>query len=62
MLDEYDEIDELDEQNDIVETLDVLEHNDKVEIVEHFISLCLNDNGRSSMIHIYQELKDNVKW
>ena len=60
MLDESDELDDVD---DVIEHyIEQIEHNDQVEIIEHFISLCLNDNDRrNSLIYLYQKLKDNVK-
>lgn len=66
MLDEYDDSRENDDVMLATELVQkqVLEANDQVEIVERFISLCLNDNDwnwRNRLIYIYQKLKDNVK-
>ena len=49
LLDDYDDNDELDELFviDVVVMYELIEHNENNEIVEHFISLCLNDNDRS---------------
>lgn len=64
MRDDCDELDELDDVITIWTQVEQIEANDKVEIVEHFISLFLNDNEwswRIRLIFIYQKLKDNVK-
>lgn len=64
--DEFDDLDDNDEQTLAIETtIDKLEVNEKVEIVENFISLLLNDNDRNRrnrLIFIYQKLKDYVKF
>ena len=60
---------EFDDVDDVIaithHMIDVLDDNETFEKVEHFISLCLNDNEwswRNSLICIYQKLKNNVKW
>ncbi len=65
MLDEYDELDDVNDWIAMtIQKIEQIEFNENNEIVEHFISLCLNDNERSwrnCLIFVYQKLKDNVK-
>lgn len=66
LLDEFDDNDDVDDIIAIMSQInDQIEHNEHNENLEHFISLCLNDNDRSwrnSLIFVYQKLKDYVKW